>query len=339
MDDCYFKKKTSLHLQETGTPIQFVHRRSFDDPSGFRLHLNDCIELYAFVSGEADYVIEEECFSLSRGDLLAISPHAVHVPILKKPCAYERFYILIPLSFFSCIHPDPLSPFLSGNNARPKLTDTAKEKALSVLYEISRLCDREDGEGVQLTGLGLILQLLGLINDVKYCADPAPLQEPSGVPLLLRRILQYISLSPQEITSVESVAEAFQKYLFVGAPCYVKREVMDPKEAISLIHKAGGVAFFAHPYQTKLSDEGIFNLMKELKDAGLDGIEGYYSEYTPEMGEKFRKMAEDLDLMLSGGSDFHAAMKPHIRIGSGVDGNLAVDYALLEKIKGACGRG
>ena len=51
------------------------------------------------------------------------------------------------------------------------------------------------------------------------------------------------------------------------------------------------------------------------------------------------KMAEELDLMLSGGSDFHAAMKPHIRIGSGVDGNLAVDYALLEKIKGACGRG
>ena len=138
---------------------------------------------------------------------------------------------------------------------------------------------------------------------------------------------------------VKSVAEAFQKYLFVGAPCYVKREVMDPKEAISLIHEAGGVAFFAHPYQTKLSDEGIFNLMKELKDAGLDGIEGYYSEYTPEMGEKFRKMAKELDLMLSGGSDFHAAMKPHIRIGSGVDGNLAVDYALLEKIKGACGRG
>ena len=113
---------------------------------------------------------------------------------------------------------------------------------------------------------------------------------------------------------------------------------MDPKEAIALIHEAGGVAFFAHPYQTKLSDEGIFELMKELKAAGLDGIEGYYSEYTPEMGEKFRKMAEELGLMLSGGSDFHAAMKPHIEIGSGIRGNLAVEYSLLEKIKSACGR-
>ena len=129
------------------------------------------------------------------------------------------------------------------------------------------------------------------------------------------------------------MAEAFAKYLFVGGPCYVKREVMTPEEGIALIRKAGGVAFFAHPYQTKLSDEEIFLLMKRLKEAGLDGIEGYYSEYTPEMGEKFRNMAKELDLLLSGGSDFHAAMKPHIAIGSGIGGNLSVDEALLLAIR------
>jgi predicted metal-dependent phosphoesterase TrpH len=132
---------------------------------------------------------------------------------------------------------------------------------------------------------------------------------------------------------VKSVPEAFAKYLFVGAPCYVKRNVMTPEQGISLIKKAGGVAFFAHPYQTKLSDGEIFDLMKQLKEAGLDGVEGYYSEYTPEMGEKFRKMATDLDLLLSGGSDFHAAMKPHIAIGSGINGTLSVDGALLERIR------
>ena len=137
---------------------------------------------------------------------------------------------------------------------------------------------------------------------------------------------------------VASVAEAFQKYLYVGAPCYVKREVMTPEQGIELIHKAGGVAFFAHPYQTKLSDEGIFDLMKQLKQAGLDGVEGYYSEYTPEMGEKFRGLANKRGLMLSGGSDFHAAMKPHIAIGSGIANNLSVDYALLDEIKKAVGR-
>ena len=132
---------------------------------------------------------------------------------------------------------------------------------------------------------------------------------------------------------VSSVKEAFDRYLYVGGPCYVKRDVIDAKEAVALIHRAGGLAFFAHPHQTRLNNDGIYELMKELAAAGLDGVEGYYSEYTPEMGETIRNMAESLGLLLSGGSDYHAAMKPHIAIGSGIGGNLSVDYALLEKIK------
>ncbi len=135
---------------------------------------------------------------------------------------------------------------------------------------------------------------------------------------------------------VSSVKEAFQKYLSVGGPCYVKREVIAPQRAIALIHGAGGAAFFAHPHQTKLSDDEIFKLMKDLKEAGLDGVEGYYSEYDSVMGEKFRSMAKKLDLLLSGGSDYHAQMKPHIELGSGINGNLSVDYALLEAIKKRC---
>ncbi len=132
---------------------------------------------------------------------------------------------------------------------------------------------------------------------------------------------------------VESVAEAFRLHLGVGCPCYIKRNVMRPEEAIALIHGAGGLAFFAHPHQTKLSDDGVFELMTTLKEAGLDGIEGYYSEYTSEMGEKFRGMAQKLDLMLCGGSDYHAQMKPHIEIGEGINGNLTVDGVLLDRIK------
>lgn len=132
---------------------------------------------------------------------------------------------------------------------------------------------------------------------------------------------------------VGSVREAFDRYLAVGGPCYVKREVMHPKKAVELIKNAGGAAFFAHPHQTKLSDDEIFALMKELKEAGLDGIEGYYSEYTPEMGEKFRGMARKLGLILSGGSDYHAKMKPHIELGSGIGGNLTVPYRLLYHVR------
>ena len=132
---------------------------------------------------------------------------------------------------------------------------------------------------------------------------------------------------------VGSVKEAFEKYLGVGCCCYVKRDVMDTKDAVKLIRRAGGLSFFAHPHQTKLDDGRLYTLMKELKEAGLDGVEGYYSEYTPAMGEKFRNMARSLGLMLSGGSDYHAEMKPHIELGSGIDGNLFVGYEVLEAIK------
>lgn len=131
---------------------------------------------------------------------------------------------------------------------------------------------------------------------------------------------------------VSSVAEAFDKYLGVGMPCYVKRMVISPEEAIDRIHSSGGLAFFAHPYQTKLSYSEIFDLARHLKSNGLDGIEGYYSEYSPEMHRTFMDMARDLSLLVSGGSDYHAAMKPHLEIGIG-RGGLRVPYSVLDSIK------
>ena len=83
---------------------------------------------------------------------------------------------------------------------------------------------------------------------------------------------------------VGSVKEAFDRYLGIGMPLYIKRDVMHPARAIRLIHDAGGLAFFAHPHQTKLDDDQLYAMILRLKDMGLDGIEGYYSEYTEEMG-------------------------------------------------------
>lgn len=137
---------------------------------------------------------------------------------------------------------------------------------------------------------------------------------------------------------VSSVAEAFDKYLGVGKPCYVKREVIHPIDAISVIHDAGGVAFLAHPHQTKLPPDELYAFVKELRDAGLDGLEGYYSEYTPEMGKAFRAMASEFGLALSGGSDYHAEMKPHIELGHGINNNLTVPYQVLTDIKALAGR-
>jgi predicted metal-dependent phosphoesterase TrpH len=129
-----------------------------------------------------------------------------------------------------------------------------------------------------------------------------------------------------------SVKEAFDLYLSNGRPCYSSIQLLTPRQGVELIKEAGGKAFVAHLHLTRMDDDELCSFLKELKNAGLDGIEGYYSEYTHEMQEKYQRLAFDLGLKISGGTDFHGAMKPHIAIGRGF-GNLKIPYSVLEKIR------
>ncbi len=131
---------------------------------------------------------------------------------------------------------------------------------------------------------------------------------------------------------VSSIKEAFDKYLAFSRPAFVERSTLSPEEAIDIIHKCGGKAFLAHLNQTGKSDEELYSLLTYLKQCGLDGIEGYYTEYTEDMNFRYRKMADDIGLLLSGGSDFHGTNKDGYEIGTG-KGNLRIPYELLTKIK------
>lgn len=131
---------------------------------------------------------------------------------------------------------------------------------------------------------------------------------------------------------VSSIKEAFDKYLSFGKPAFVERSTLSPEDAIRIIHESGGKAFLAHLNQTGKTDKELYELLTHLKKCGLDGIEGYYTEYTENMNFRYRKMAEDIGLMLSGGSDFHGTNKDGYEIGTG-KGNLRIPYGLLEKIR------
>ncbi len=131
---------------------------------------------------------------------------------------------------------------------------------------------------------------------------------------------------------VESVNEAFLKYLGSGKPAYDNTQSLSAYDAVRLINDLGGVSFVAHPHLIRLGDAELTELLKDLKEHGLDGIEGYYNEYTPEMQDYFQAKAKELGLAISGGTDFHAKMKPHIEIGIG-QGNMQIPYSVLEGIK------
>ncbi len=141
-----------------------------------------------------------------------------------------------------------------------------------------------------------------------------------------------IAKAMQKKGYISSIKEAFDKYLSFGKPAFVPRSTLTPEKAIEIIKKSGGKSFLAHLNQTGKSDEELYEILAHLKECGLDGIEGYYTEYTDDMNERYRKMADKLDLLLSGGSDFHGANKDNISIGTGY-GNLKIPFEILEKIK------
>lgn len=134
-----------------------------------------------------------------------------------------------------------------------------------------------------------------------------------------------------------SVQEAFELYLSSGKPAYSNEQKLTAEDCVTMIKKAGGAAFVAHPHLTKMSDEQLEPFLLELKECGLDGIEGYYSEYTPAQQEHYQAMAKKLGLTICGGTDFHGAMKPHIAIGKG-DGTMHIPYSVLEGVRACLGR-
>jgi predicted metal-dependent phosphoesterase TrpH len=94
--------------------------------------------------------------------------------------------------------------------------------------------------------------------------------------------------------------EAFRCFLESGAPAFVPRCGATPAEVIAIVHEAGGIVSLAHPGLTKRDD-----LIPSLVDAGLDAIEARHSDHDVATEAKYRAMARELGVLVSGGSDFH----------------------------------
>jgi 3',5'-nucleoside bisphosphate phosphatase len=131
---------------------------------------------------------------------------------------------------------------------------------------------------------------------------------------------------------VQSVAEAFDKYLAKGQPAYIDKYRVDCDSAIEVIRNAGGIPVLAHPVLLEIKNDDVFKkLISRLKEMGLKGIEVYYPEHTPDLIARYTEIANRHGLLITGGTDFHGSIKPEIKMGSG-RGNFSVPYELYEKL-------
>lgn len=124
---------------------------------------------------------------------------------------------------------------------------------------------------------------------------------------------------------VGSVFEAFKMYIGDRCPAFALGFRFSPAEAIKLIREAGGIPILAHPYTL-----GRDELIPEFIGYGLMGLEAYYCEHSQGMVNFYLRMAEEHNLLVTGGSDFHGSAKPDVKIGS-----IKVPYELVERLKEA----
>jgi predicted metal-dependent phosphoesterase TrpH len=94
-------------------------------------------------------------------------------------------------------------------------------------------------------------------------------------------------------------------YLIEGRPAYRERQAPSVDEAVKLIHDAGGVAVWAHPFWDVSADAEVLAHLDRFVALGLDGVEAFYVTHTREQTELLVATAEKLDLLTTGSSDYH----------------------------------
>ncbi|MBI4483267.1 MAG: PHP domain-containing protein [Acidobacteria bacterium] len=124
------------------------------------------------------------------------------------------------------------------------------------------------------------------------------------------RLQDYLQGPKSDRPEVRFYGDFFQP----GCPAHVEMPSVDIREAIECVLECGAVPVLAHPGAPH-TDMGE-DLLRRLKDAGLQGLEVYSSYHSEDQTAQFASWARELDLVASAGSDFHGSIKPHVPFGA-----------------------
>lgn len=186
-----------------------------------------------------------------------------------------------------------------------------------------RLAELRDGRDLRNAQIVDALQGLGIditVGEVAAQAGAGSVGRPHIAAVLMGKGV------------VSSIAEAFDAYLAEGRPAYRPRMRLDAGDAVRLTKASGGSAVVAHPHTVADAADGFATALEAFRSLGIDGVECYYGEYTPEIRRRLAATADRIGLIPTGGSDYHGTYKPGLEVGVG-RGDLLVPDAVLEALE------
>jgi predicted metal-dependent phosphoesterase TrpH len=150
------------------------------------------------------------------------------------------------------------------------------------------------------------------LRELGFELDDAPLRarrdagKPVGRPHLADAVLAHPANAQRlREEGIDGRSPLFPPYLVPGAPAYVARSRPTVAEAIEVIHRAGGVAVWAHPFWDLDSPQEALTAIDAFTAAGLDGIEVFYPTHDAEQARFLHEAATARGLLATGSADFH----------------------------------
>ncbi len=156
------------------------------------------------------------------------------------------------------------------------------------------------------------------------------LSTPSNTPNAVGR--PHIATVLLEKGYVSSIREAFSKYLGTNSPAFEAKKLLDVEEIMQLLVQHKATISLAHAGLIPCERAWLESYIQYLQKLGLNALEVYHSEHDAETTEFLLKLAHKYDLGITGGSDYHGAVKPHISLGCG-RGNLRIGVDILDALK------
>ncbi len=155
-------------------------------------------------------------------------------------------------------------------------------------------------------------RMAAALGELGYAVDDAPLaaRRAAGKPIGRPHLAAAVLAAPENAErlrdeGLDDVSPVIEALLIPGRPAYRARTHPTVADAIALIHSAGGVAIWAHPFWDLTADRAVVDTIDRFGELGLDGVEAFYVTHTREQTLLVDDACVERGMLTTGSSDFH----------------------------------